>query len=238
MTEGGSHRFDRDQLTTMADVDKKSQRRRTNMVPSVCQSIERQILDGALGPNQPLIESELCRKLGVSRTPLREALHQLEIKGFVNRRNSVGYAVASLTGKDLQEIMEIRLALEPVVMELACDNATEKQIERASEFLANYDAASFDTPPRMIDAVRWNHKFHTELYNACGNKRMAAIIQSVRDTNRLIRLGRNISGDEQLTTSQEHAAILEAMRNRDKAKARLAVIKHLESGYNMYLKYL
>jgi len=169
---------------------------------------------------------------------LREALRQLEIKGFVNRRNSVGYAVASLTGVDLQEILEIRLALETAAMELACDNATEKQIERASEFLANYDAAISDTPSRIMDAVKWNHRFHTELYNACGNKRMAALIQSIRDTTRLIRMGRNLSRDEQLATIREHAAILEAVKNRNKEQARLAVIKHLESGHNMYLKYL
>lgn len=205
---------------------------------STRQAIERQIVDGVLRPNQPLIESELSLKLGVSRTPLREALRQLEIKGFVNRRNSVGYAVASLTGVDLQEILEIRLALETAAMELACDNATEKQIERASEFLANYDAAISDTPSRIMDAVKWNHRFHTELYNACGNKRMAALIQSIRDTTRLIRMGRNLSRDEQLATIREHAAILEAVKNRNKEQARLAVIKHLESGHNMYLKYL
>jgi DNA-binding GntR family transcriptional regulator len=223
---------------TLADINKRSQRKKTNLVDSASQAIERQIVDGVLRPNQPLIESELSRKLGVSRTPLREALRQLEIKGFVNRRNSVGYAVASLTGVDLQEILEIRLALETAAMELACDNATEKQIERASEFLANYDAASSDTPSRIMDAVKWNHRFHTELYNACGNKRMAAQIQSIRDTTRLMRMGRNLSSDEQLATIREHAAILEAVKNRNKEQARLAVIKHLESGRDMYLKYL
>jgi len=222
----------------LADISKKSQRKKANLVDSTSQAIERQIVDGVLRPNQPLIESELSLKLGVSRTPLREALRQLEIKGFVNRRNSVGYAVASLTGVDLQEILEIRLALETAAMELACDNATGKQIERASEFLANYDAASSDTPSRIMDAVKWNHRFHTELYNACGNKRMAAQIQSIRDTTRLIRMGRNLSRDEQLATIREHAAILEAVKNRNKEQARLAVIKHLESGRDMYLKYL
>jgi DNA-binding GntR family transcriptional regulator len=238
MIRGGSRNFDYDKLVTMGNIDKKTQRRKTDLVPSVCQAIERQILDGILRPNQPLIESELCNKLGVSRTPLREALNQLEVRGFVNKRRSVGYAVALLTGKDLQEIFQIRLALEPSIMELACDNATDKQIERATEFLANYDTASYDTPPRIMDAIKWNHRFHSELYNASGNKRMAAMVQSVRDTTRLISLGRNMISEEQVTNSRQHAAILEAVKNRDKVKARLAVIEHLESGHNMYLKYL
>jgi len=225
-------------LVTLANIDKKTQRKKTDLVPSVCQSIERQILDGILRPNQPLIESELCHKLGVSRTPLREALNQLEVKGFVTKRHSVGYAVALLRGKDLQEIFQIRLALEPSIMELACDNATDKQIERATKFLANYDTASYDTPRRIMDAIKWNHRFHSELYNASGNKRMADMVQSVRDTTSLISLGRNMISEEQLTTSREHAAILEAVKNRDKGEVRLAVIRHLESGYNMYLKYL
>ena len=108
---------------------------RSNLVNTARDAIERYIFDRVLRPDQRLIESELSEKLGLSRTPLREALRQLEVKGLITKLPTGGYVVTYYTAEDVINIFEIREALETLAMRLACDRATREQLDRAGGML-------------------------------------------------------------------------------------------------------
>ena len=102
------------------------EKKRANLTDKVRRSIAQYILDGTFLPEQHLTEHELAAQFGVSRTPLREALRQLEVQGYLTRRQSVGYVVARFSSRDMYEVFEMRKTLESMAMRLACENATQR----------------------------------------------------------------------------------------------------------------
>ncbi|MGD0856085.1 MAG: GntR family transcriptional regulator [Dehalococcoidia bacterium] len=208
---------------------------RLNSVASAREAIEGYILSGQLRPDQRLIESELAEKLGLSRTPIREALVHLEMKGYLTKLQYGGYVVAYYTSADMQDICEIREAVETLAIKLACERATQAQIDKAAEYLANFTRAIDDPRP---DDEHWNSLFHEELYNASGNKQLIANIQNLRDVVRLKYISPRFGRDVMLGFAREHAKILEALQQRDKRKAEKAVQKHLQSVCKIYIKFL
>lgn len=220
---------------SMVKKTKDSDKSRLNSVDAAREAIEGYILSGQLRPDQRLIESELAAKLGLSRTPIREALVHLELKGYLTKLQYGGYVVAYYTSSDMENIFEIRVALETLAIRLACEHATQAQIDKAAEYLANFTRAIDD--PRPNDK-HWNSLFHEEMYNACGNKQLIANIQNLRDVVRLKYISPRFGRDVMLGFAREHAKILEALQQRDKHKAEKAVQKHLQSVCRIYIKFL
>ena len=187
---------------------------------------------GVLRPDQRLIEEDLAEKLGLSRTPLREALHQLEMKGYVVKTPTSGYTVAYHTYDDIKEIFEVRVALETRAMQLACDRITDEQIARASEYLF-HEKYSLESASAMW---HWNNLFHNEMYGACGNKLLISLIQSVRDKDRVINMSRTFKLNDFPVIHEQHQRILDAVSRRDKKAAASAVKRHLKMLLEVYLR--
>lgn len=224
-------------------------RSKQNLVEMARSTIERNILDGVLRPDQRLVEAELASQLGISRTPLREALRQLEISGYVTKRDNAGYFVVYHASEDIRNILELREVLEVAAIRLACDRATEEAIDRAAEYLANWDdnfarlKASGLDGDRLYDEgwsklFRWNDLFHQEFYNASGNKLLVSNIQNLRQLDRLKRISRFFRYEDLLEFRRQHYRILDAVRQRDKGKAEKAVRLHLKTLYQFYRAFL
>jgi DNA-binding GntR family transcriptional regulator len=209
---------------------------RLYLVNTARDTIERYIFDRVLRPDQRLIESELANKLGLSRTPVREALRQLEIKGLITKLPTGGYVVTYYTATDVQNIFEIREALETLAMKLACDRATQSQLDRAEECCNQFDKILGE--PHKEGGVDWNNLFHEELYKACGNKQLIATIQNLRDVVQLKHVSQSYSNEDFYVFGREHRSILEAVRQRDKKKAEQAVRKHLKTVCSSYIRSL
>ena len=94
----------------------------------VFNTLRRAILKGELEPGERLMEIALANKLGVSRTPIREAIRKLELEGLVVMIPRKGAEVARITEKDLRDVLEVRTSLEKLAIELACDRITEEDI--------------------------------------------------------------------------------------------------------------
>jgi len=208
---------------------------RLYLVNTARDSIEKYIFDRVLRPDQRLIESELASKLGLSRTPVREALRQLEVKGLITKLPTGGYVVTYYTATDVRNIFEIRMALETLAMNLACDKATQSQLDRAEECCNQYDK-SLEEPHK--GGVDWNNLFHEELYKACSNKQLIATIQNLRDVVQLKHVSQSYSVEDFRLFGGEHRSILEAVKQRDKRKAELAVRQHLKTVRDSYIKSL
>jgi DNA-binding GntR family transcriptional regulator len=216
-------------------TNNKNAETRLYLVNTARDSIEKYIFDRVLRPDQRLIESELAGKLGLSRTPVREALRQLEVKGLITKLPTGGYVVTYYTAADVQNIFEIRIALETLAMSLACDKATQSQLDRAEECCDQYDR-SLKAPHK--GGVDWNNLFHEELYEACGNKQLIDTIQNLRDVVQLKHVSQSYSIEDFRLFGREHRNILEAIKQRDKKKAEHAVRQHLKTVCASYIKSL
>jgi len=224
-------------------MDSSKAQRKLSLVEMSRQAIETRILNGDLLPGQHLIEAELANQLGISRTPLREALRQLETRGLVKKRNAIGYVVVYHTLKDIQDTLEVRLSLERTAIELACEHATQEQIDRASTFLARFDEElakpnqSIPDMDKLLNSNKdWNSLFHKELYNAAGNELLTTYIMNLRDLDRLKRMTLKLTPKDFRRFQTQHHAILNAVKQMDKTKAKKAVQAHIKTLYNFYFK--
>ncbi len=214
-----------------------------NLVEQARQFIEDLLLTGGLRPNQRVVEAELAEKLGMSRTPIREALRQLETKGLIQKRPAHGYVVVYHTFEDIRNNFEVRLPLEKAAIRLACDNATQEHLDRAALILTQYDAELAAPPPqtaglekRLNTETDWNSLFHLEMYQAAGNKLLTQYILNLRDLDRLIRITLDLKLADFQRFQRQHHAILNAVKQRNRAKAEKAVENHLLTLYRLYLQ--
>jgi len=229
----------------MQTISYRNVKFQANSINKARVNIEEDILSGKLYPNQRLIEEEIAQRLKLSRTPVREALKQLETKGLVTRLATRGLVVTPITKETITNTFEVREALETKAIRLACDRATAKDIETAQKCLLKYedelDALKKDGMKRRTrqpDETDWNEKFHVTLYGASGNLKLLYYIQDIRDVQQLAYVSRFFSEmDFDLFISQ-HRNILDAVRRHDKDAAEKAVIAHLRTVSDMYMKYL
>ncbi|MBI4763348.1 MAG: GntR family transcriptional regulator [Deltaproteobacteria bacterium] len=216
-----------------------------NLAEKARQEIENKILAGGLRPDHHIIEAELADQLGISRTPLREALRQLEIKGLLKKRHSVGYTVVYHSPQDIRNTFEVRMSLESTAIRLACEKASHEHIERAASFLVRFDEAlatqsksikngllhSFSYPDADHD---WNSFFHKEIYRASGNELLTTYIMNLRDLDRLKRITLGVTLEDLLAFQSQHHKILDALKQRHKSKAVRAVQTHIKNVYDVY----
>jgi DNA-binding GntR family transcriptional regulator len=190
------------------------------------------ILDGELPVGSPLVERALADRLGVSRTPVREAIFRLEREGLVQVVEGRGAFVASYTIDDLIEIYQMREGLEPVAARLSCPHLSDRDLEYHEKQLKRYRA---DPKLREQDPGDWRRlgrDFHNMFIYGCNNNRLIRVMESMRNQVELFRgLGRVLAPRDDMKTSiEEHWEILQAFKKRDAQRAENSVRLHLENG--------
>ena len=170
-------------------------------------------MSGDYHENEELKENTIATELGVSRTPVREALRKLELEGLVNIIPNKGAYVTGITKKDIHDIYMIRSYLEGLCAKLACENITNAQIEALEEILYLTD---FHARRSHFDQiVELDNKFHDLLYKASGSKILNHVLSDFHqyvERVRKITLSRPYRAEK---SSKEHAAIVEALKKRD-----------------------
>ncbi len=152
------------------------------------ESIKHDILNCTHTPGTALYEGDIAEQLGVSKTPVREALGALSQEGLVVATPRQGYRVAEITLADVQEIFQLRLLLEPAAAELAAERANPEQLQGLRELADVDDEASYED---RVDHIR---RFHTALAEASGNARLASSLASLLDgSQRLYFAGLDLS---------------------------------------------
>lgn len=200
----------------------------------VCESLRDAIRKGILKPGERIMEIKLAEELGVSRTPVREAIRKLELEGYVVMMPRRGTYVADMSIRDINEIFEIRTALESLSNGLAAEHITEDELEHLQRLLVIIGGYIKDGDMEKI--VETDIEFHDLLYHAARNSRLVGIISNLRDQlTRFRTLSMSYPGRLEATLD-EHRSIVEAIARGDGRAARKAAERHMENSEKTLLK--
>ena len=200
----------------------------------VFNTLRHAILKGELEPGERLMEIALALKLGVRRTPIREAIRKLVLEGRVVMVPRKGAEVADITEKDLRDVLEVRTALEEMSIELAMKNMNDddcKQLTEANKLFAK-DSEGDD----LIKIAEADVAFHELIYMATGNKRLIQMINNLREQMYRYRLEYIKDKSTHARLVDEHNRIIDAMVKNDVAAAKAAIKLHVENQEENILK--
>jgi DNA-binding GntR family transcriptional regulator len=136
------------------------------------------ILNHTISPNSRLVEAQIAKEIGISRTPIREALHLLEKDGFVESIPRVGYIVKKLAQDELDEIFEIRLAIEKLVCTRAINRIDDTSILELEANIAKAKDALKNNTPELFQG--FDEEFHEILVKSAGSKLLFSLCQQLR----------------------------------------------------------
>lgn len=183
------------------------------------------ILKGVLLPGQHLMEMQLALQLGVSRTPVREAIRKLELEGLVLMVPRKGARVAAISEKSLCDVLEVRRALEELSVTLACERITSDQLIQLKS--TNEQFKKMIDSEDVVQIAQIDEQFHEILYQATQNERLLQIVHQLQNQMYRYRV-EHIKGREgRMNLPSEHARIIEAIENRDQQAAADAINEHI-----------
>ncbi|MGE5598300.1 MAG: GntR family transcriptional regulator [Bacteroidota bacterium] len=193
----------------------------------VFEALREAIVKGVLKPGERMMEIQLAEEMGVSRTPVREAIRKLELEGLVAMVPRKGAYVASLSMKDIVEVFEIRGALEGLAAELAAERITEEELEELERYLVRItESIESDDLSSMVEV---DTDFHSQLYRASRNERLSLIISNLREQIQRFRKTSLSLPGRMRAALEEHKKIVEALSARDGALARRLAEEHIEN---------
>ncbi len=188
-------------------------------------ALRERIIRGGYPDDTPLRQDALAAELGVSRIPVREALRQLEAEGLVVFNPHRGAVVSSLSLDEIEELFELRAQIESDLIRRAIPNVTSEDIARARDILNAYDAAF-----RAGEISAWgelNWQFHSTLYAPANRPFTMSVIQRLHQhSDRYLRMQLSLTHGEH-RASEEHRAVLTAVRAKDVKRACLLMRQHI-----------
>lgn len=193
----------------------------------VLEALREAILNGTLQPRERLMEIQLAEELGVSRTPIREALRKLELEGFIIMIPRKGAYVADFSLRDLEDTFEVRKSLEGLAAELCAERATEEEIVEMEQLLQQKAIAIENND--MAQLLEVDTAFHEILYRASRNERLRTIISNLREQIERFRIASLQYPGRMKRSLEEHRAILAAIRARDGKIANHLAQDHIEN---------
>ena len=207
--------------------------RRGNLPVEVAQGLREVILRGEFVDGQPLREVELCLRFGVSRVPMREALHRLAAEGLVTQRPNHGACVARLTKEELDQIAEGCQLFEVHLLRLAVPALAAETVQRAQVCLDEADAT---TDPSEWARLNW--RFHSTLYEPARRPLLLSEVSALRDRaeRAMLMLARDVTS--RVLLGAEHRAILARVRAGDGDEAARLLHAHLWHGRDEALRAL
>ncbi len=196
----------------------------------VFHTLREAILKGELKPGERLMELQLAAKLGVSRTPVREAIRMLEQEGLAVTVPRKGAEVARMTEKDMEDVLQIRRALDELAVGLACDNMTEDKLTKLYEALVCFEESTRTGDVKSI--AQTDMEFHEVIYQAADNPKLVNLLNNLREqtnNSRLVQIINNLreqmyryrveylkNDDVYPALIEEHQKIYEGLKRKDK----------------------
>jgi DNA-binding GntR family transcriptional regulator len=211
-------------------------RRSTNrLVEEVHERVLEMIAIGELAPNGRLHQGHLAEQLGVSRTPVREALLRLEREGLVDTQPGRGMFVKEVTVNEVREIYELREALEPFGARLACERATSKDVEEIERIQRRHETRY---PSDLGKAFRSNYELHTSLVRPCGNALLLRVLRNAWHQDAAFRIFAFYTADRDAVARMvpEHRQIVDAFAARDPDKVEELLHVHIRDAFEALMK--
>jgi len=195
--------------------------------------IRRDIIGCVLMPGTEISETQLCAHYLLGKAPVRMALNRLAHDGLVRAIPRRGYRVTEVTLKDIHDVFELRLMLEPEVARMAAGKVNAQRLRALDEACrAAYLPDDAESRSRFLDA---NKAFHVEIARAAGNRRLAGAVEQLLDEmTRLLHLGLGLRNRSQ-EMSREHRALVKALTRGDGDSARRICREQIEAARNMVL---
>ncbi len=191
------------------------------------ETIKNAIISFQLVPGQSLVESELAARLGVSKTPVRDALLRLEREGFVKKIAYTGTYVAEITNKGIADIFMIRAHLESLAARLVCDKLTKEDVMEAQKYIDLMDEAI--KKGEIKEASTQNKNFHDLLISRTDSEWLIQILSNLDDHLKRYRILSNYQSGRLEKSIQEHQLVLNAIEQADPDHAEILMKQHLVS---------
>ncbi|MCH5281819.1 MAG: GntR family transcriptional regulator [Lachnospiraceae bacterium] len=202
----------------------------------VFNTLRQAILTGELKPGERLMEIHLADRLGVSRTPIREAIRKLELEGLVTMIPRKGAQVAKITEKNLKDVLEVRRALDVLTVKLACDRMDE---ETKAELLKACDEfAGVVKKNDTKDITESDVRFHDIILKSTGNDRLLQLVNNLAEQMYRYRLEYIKDSAYHDRLVKEHEAIYQAIIDGDKEKAAKAAVLHIDNQEKTIIEHL
>ena len=193
---------------------------------SLLGKLQKDILTGKLKPGDKLTEQELCKAYGVSRTPVREALRQLEADGLVENILNRGAFVVGMSEQDYEDMFELRKAYEVQAVKWAIERITEEEMYRLEE---TFEFMEFYTLRNDIDKMLTiNSGFHQVIYEASHNRMLKKLLSSYQNYLKYKGIESAYDDDYLTTVLEEHRAIFKAFKDKDVKAGTLAMEMHID----------
>ncbi|HOV79140.1 MAG TPA: GntR family transcriptional regulator [Bacillota bacterium] len=201
----------------------------------VFESLREAIILGRLKPGERLMEIQLAEEMGVSRTPVREAIRKLELEGFVVMVPRKGAYVAGISLKDIVDVFEVRAALEGLAAGLAAERITDGELEQLERSLIQVNVSS----PGDINVIaEGDSSFHNLIYLASRNQRLVQIITHLQEQIQRFRMTTLSQPGRTKIALDEHKKIVEAISERDIELAQTLAREHIENAEQILLNAL
>jgi len=200
----------------------------------VYENLKQAIVKGDLTPGSRVIESRVAEALGISRTPVREAIHKLEREGLLSQNPTGGFFVVGLSRADIEETFGIRSVLESYAAKLAAIKHRQEEIdpleEKIREYQQHLDRKDMDALPRI------NTEFHDLLYALSRSPRLIKMINDLKD--QIFRFRQVILKMEKMAkiSNNDHRLMLQSIRKRDADGVERLVREHILRGQEVVLK--
>lgn len=209
----------------------KSLQRNQPLKDQAYQTLRQMILSGELAPGHRLVEAQLARDLEVSRTPIREALGQLQRESLVMASSDQGLQVAMFSTEDAAQLYDCRLALEKISVTEACYNTTTAQIRKLQRLVQKAEKLAGTSSSQLLNfqLLDVDYQFHRLIAEMSSNFWLQEILDQIFDKMMLLRIQTIQQNQDVLDVRTEHLEIYEAIAQRDAKAATKAIKKHLKA---------
>jgi DNA-binding GntR family transcriptional regulator len=207
---------------------------RKSLGEHVFDNLKQAIIRGNITPGEWLVESHIAQMLGMSRTPVREAIHKLEREGLIKRQPRGGFTVLGLSREDIEETFGIRSVLEGYAAKLATVKHRSKELEALEKKIEEFQEC---LKKRQLDVLpEINTEFHDLLYALSKSPRLIHMINALRD--QIFKFRQMILKDDKLASisNKDHIRMLNFMRKRDAEGVERLVRDHILRGQNEVLR--
>lgn len=207
---------------------------RKSLGEHVFENLKHSIVRGKIASGEWLVESHIAKTLGISRTPVREAIHKLEREGLIERQPRGGFTVLGLKRNDIEETFGIRSVLEGYAARLAAIKHKAQELEELENKIEEFQNALDRNKMNLLTAI--NTDFHDLLYSLSKSPKLINMINGLRD--QIYRYRQMILKEKQFasTSNQDHKKMLKYIRKRDAEGAEHVVREHILRGQEMVLK--
>ncbi len=207
---------------------------RKSLGEHVFESLKHSIVTGKISSGEWLVESHIAETLGISRTPVREAIHKLEREGLIERQPRGGFTVLGLTRNDIEETFGIRCVLEGYAARLAAVKHNEEELEALEKKIEEFQNALDRKKMNLLPAI--NTEFHDLLYSLGKSPKLISIINGLRD--QIYRFRKMNLKEEKFaaTSNQDHIHMLQSIRKRNAQDAERLAREHILRGREIVLK--